>query len=447
MNQRLALQAEACYPGGSYALASLLLDQPLSSSTRTAPPQQPMRPARPPQPRASATPSAPRVDLFRDGLSPVLYMLQPVSVPRSQRLSADVTAYVGEVRQFVAGQHQKLADRMIQRIKCSVGRLWPQSSIKIYGSYATGLSIPKSDLDLVVTIHPTGGHIGGSPVHLLAAELSRQQWIKTLQPIYNAKVPVIKVESWGEAIPTDITFNVVDNGSGMYRESVGFIHSARSQLNASGHRGARTAEFVLYLKRRLPSLEPLVLVLKQYLYDKGLNSTYTGGLASYSLVLMVASFLFLYDCDGTRSPGHLLIGFLELFGKVFNYQTTGVAVSEALVVHFQRLPNLDRVYGPAELLIMDPLCPSNNIGAGTFQINRVKTAFAAAHQRLTAVEMEATNCLSTILKTISPKLSVPKLSDSRAPYKRSGSENVLDVAAAKDFALSPSVSRRYRAVI
>jgi hypothetical protein len=116
-------------------------------------------------------------------------------------------------------------------------------------------------------------------------------------------------------------------------------------------------------------------------------------------------------------------------------------------VHFQRLPNLDRVYGPAELLIMDPLCPSNNIGAGTFQINRVKTAFAAAHERLTTTNMEASNCLSAILKTVSPS-SVPKLSaDGRAPYKRSGSENVLDFAAAKDFALSPSVSRRYRAVI
>ena len=176
------------------------------------------------------------------------------------------------------------------------------------------------------------GSVGGSPVHLLAAELSRQSWIKVLQPLFQAKVPVIKLESYGEAIPTDITFNLEDlaNDTNMYRESVGYIHSARSQLQGM-HRGVKASQMVVSLQRKLPLLKPMVLVLKQYLYDRGLNSTYTGGLASYSLVLMVASYLMLYHQQEEATLGVLLLGFLELFGKKFDYRSTGIAVSEALV--------------------------------------------------------------------------------------------------------------------
>jgi len=39
-----------------------------------------------------------------------------------------------------------------------------------------------------------------------------------------------------------------------------------------------------------PCLPPLVLVLKQFLLQRDLNEVFTGGISSYSLILMVISF-------------------------------------------------------------------------------------------------------------------------------------------------------------
>lgn len=40
-----------------------------------------------------------------------------------------------------------------------------------------------------------------------------------------------------------------------------------------------------------PCLPPLVLVLKQFLLTRELNEVFTGGISSYSLILMAISFL------------------------------------------------------------------------------------------------------------------------------------------------------------
>lgn len=45
------------------------------------------------------------------------------------------------------------------------------------------------------------------------------------------------------------------------------------------------------LMRQYPHLQYLVLVLKQFLLQRDLNEVFTGGISSYSLILMVVSFL------------------------------------------------------------------------------------------------------------------------------------------------------------
>jgi len=42
---------------------------------------------------------------------------------------------------------------------------------------------------------------------------------------------------------------------------------------------------------RYPTLEYLVFVLKQFLLQRDLNEVFTGGVSSYSLILMAISFL------------------------------------------------------------------------------------------------------------------------------------------------------------
>ena len=106
-----------------------------------------------------------------------------------------------------------------------------------------------------------------------------------------------------------------------------------NQSNSLVHTGLNTSKYILQLKKEYPALEPLVLILKQYLYCVLLNCSYTGGLASYSLVLMVASYLKFYGKQ-SHSLGTLLLGFFELYGKLLDYSTTGISLCEPEYVYF-----------------------------------------------------------------------------------------------------------------
>lgn len=72
-------------------------------------------------------------------------------------------------------------------------------------------------------------------------------------------------------------------------------------------------------------IRPLVLILKQFLLDRGLLTAFTGGISSYCLFLMVTRYLqeqSAYSID----PGALLLGFLDFFGNHFDPRATGISV-------------------------------------------------------------------------------------------------------------------------
>ena len=70
--------------------------------------------------------------------------------------------------------------------------LWPACSVHSYGSFMTGLSLPSSDLDLVLLISAAGKQ--ASDARMLATLLkSQHSWVVALNAIDTARVPVIKV--------------------------------------------------------------------------------------------------------------------------------------------------------------------------------------------------------------------------------------------------------------
>ena len=85
---------------------------------------------------------------------------------------------------------------------------------------------------------------------------------------------------------------------------------------------------------------PLVLVLKQFLLDRGLLTAYTGGLSSYCLFLMVTRFLQEQSSHG--DCGSLLMGFLDFYGNTFDPRTTGISVTRRQ--YFCRNNNDEFVY-------------------------------------------------------------------------------------------------------
>ena len=88
------------------------------------------------------------------------------------------------------------------------------------------------------------------------------------------------------------------------------------------HQGIQATTIVREELGALPAIRPLLLVLKTYLGKLGLNITWTGGLSSHALFLMVRAYCLSIaraaPTDDVSSPtdlGAALLGLLEWYGS------------------------------------------------------------------------------------------------------------------------------------
>lgn len=166
--------------------------------------------------------------------------------------------------------------------------------------------------------------------------------------------------------------------------------------------GVKSAKLIKDFCKTFPSLPKLVFVLKQYLLQRDLNEVFTGGISSYSLILLVVSFLQLHPrIKELQSPlsnvnlGVLLIEFFELYGVYFNYAEAGIRIKDGgSIVPKETLqremasaqgqtPGAGVIHDTSSILcIEDPLTPGNDIGRSSYGALNVQKAFDAAYGKL-----------------------------------------------------------------
>ncbi|KAF4663217.1 hypothetical protein FOL46_004871, partial [Perkinsus olseni] len=136
--------------------------------------------------------------------------------------------------------------------------------------------------------------------------------------ITSSRIPLITV---GCREPTYDEFERQWCGTcGMGLESQCSLHApVQVQISLSGplHTGLETSAYIAMMNQHFDCLRPLVLFVKHVLLCEDLISPYNGGISSYTLVLMVVSFLNqFYSADSwTEVPlGQLLLGFLLWYG-------------------------------------------------------------------------------------------------------------------------------------
>eukprot|EP01119_Soliformovum_irregulare_P021859 TRINITY_DN7358_c0_g1_i1.p1 TRINITY_DN7358_c0_g1~~TRINITY_DN7358_c0_g1_i1.p1 ORF type:complete len:744 (+),score=219.44 TRINITY_DN7358_c0_g1_i1:129-2360(+) len=289
--------------------------------------------------------------------------VKPYSSGISRTLHQEIQEYATAIQLIVTSQSKRVEDT-IHKVRSVVESVWPHASVELYGSHSTSLCIPSSDLDLVVM-----GTAGPSDLGLLAKHLRTQPWIQNLITIETAKVPVIKLVS-DDGVPTDITFDGLDSNSPAFCTSEGLL---------AHHEGLTAKELIRSFLSKMPEIIPLTLALKQILSERGLNNAYTGGLSSYPLVIMVISFL--QQCEQSRGNlGELLLDFLELYGKNFDFTATGISIS-GNGSHFS-LKSVGMT--AASMVIIDPFNPTNNIAASVIGMPRIKIIFADVYNTLVA---------------------------------------------------------------
>ncbi|KAL0308986.1 UNVERIFIED_CONTAM: Poly(A) RNA polymerase gld-4 [Sesamum radiatum] len=220
----------------------------------------------------------------------------------------------------------------VKRVARSLQVLWPRSRTNIFGSNATGLSLPSSDVDLVVCLPPVrnlepikeAGILEGrngikeTCLQHAARYLANQEWVKSdsLKIVENTAIPIIMLvvevphalisatmsnvqipkeeadqvaSEDGNPFQTDAAslegttspkWSKIRNGTNDGFKSVRLDISFKSPT----HTGLQTTGLVKDLTERFPSVTPLALVLKQFLADRSLDQSYSGGLSSYCLV-------------------------------------------------------------------------------------------------------------------------------------------------------------------
>lgn len=190
----------------------------------------------------------------------------------------------------------------------------------------------------------------------LEKDIALENSIKVLD---KASVPIVKLIDKKTEIKVDISFNMSN--------------------------GVKSAELIKTYMDQFPVLAKLVYVLKQFLLERDLNEVFTGGISSYSLILMCISFLQLhprFEKLISQNPqqqqqvnlGVLLIEFFELYGRKFNYIKTGIRIRDGGKYINKEEMQKEMVDGhrPSMLCIEDPLQPSNDIGRSSYGVLQVK---------------------------------------------------------------------------
>ncbi|KAK6589516.1 TRF4 5 nucletotidyl transferase [Cryptosporidium xiaoi] len=241
-----------------------------------------------------------------------------------------------------------LRARTLARIVVISHSLWPESKVQPFGSYYTGLSLPGGDIDVCIL------NVSGDPKRRLrefAKVLKDLNLCTGIELILTAKVPIIKYVDSEACISVDVSL------------------SQESSIDTTKH--------IAECLEKFGHLRPLLLIIKLMLHQRGLDETYLGGLGSYSQFCLVLSFLqqhsSSYSLTLYRSTtlGHLLFDFLELFGIIFNYNSTGIRLKEK-GEYFHKSDQ------SSTLFLESPLPPFIDMGKGAFKYSEIKESFRLA---------------------------------------------------------------------
>lgn len=286
---------------------------------------------------------------------------------KQQEIADWLTLEIKDFVNYISPSRLEITTRnnVIGRLKSTITKFWPDTEVHVFGSSATDLYLPGSDIDMVV-ISQDGDREQRSRLYQLSTHLRSKKLAKNIEVIAKAKVPIVKFVDPESNIHIDVSFE-------------------RSN-------GIEAARKIREWLASTPGLRELVLVVKQFLRSRRLNNVHVGGLGGYSTIILCYHFLKLHPRVSTNNMtildnlGSLLIEFFELYGRNFSYDNLVLAIDSntempkyLLKRHY---PELNASKNPFSIVIQDPSDPSNNISRSSYNLRDVKKAFGGAYQLL-----------------------------------------------------------------
>lgn len=300
------------------------------------------------------------------------------------------------------------------------------ATVEPFGSFLSNLYTQWGDLDISIEL-PNGAYISSAGKkhkqtllgHVLNALRSKGGWRK-LQFIPNARVPIIKFESYHPNISCDVSINNL--------------------------KGQMKSKFLFWISGIDGRFRDLVLLVKEWARAHDINNSKTGTLNSYSLSLLVvfhlqtcrpailpplkeiypgnvaddligvravvegqieetsAANINRFKRDRSRAPNRsslseLFISFLAKFVDI-----TSRASEQGICPYTGQWVDIDsnmrwmpRTY---ELFVEDPFEQPENTARGvrSRQLQRISEAFQTTHQRLTSANQDQHSLIDTLVR-------------------------------------------------
>jgi predicted nucleotidyltransferase len=175
----------------------------------------------------------------------------------------DFSNYIGARIQMISPKVKELITYIQNAVDASIGKDY---EVKLYGSHATGLCLPWSDID-VVLCKKDGEDIDTNlyiPLHELYIYLKEKNDFKDVKHIGTTTVPLIKIKT---------------------KENIG-IQSVDISLQDKSHYGIKCVSLVLSFKEEYEVFLPMILALKNILKQANLNDPYKVSIIFYNIYLI-----------------------------------------------------------------------------------------------------------------------------------------------------------------
>lgn len=295
-----------------------------------------------------------------DELPPWLLGADAIEAVRYSRESSLALHYdILEFARFMSPteNEREIREKIVTTMQNIIKTIWPDCRLEMFGSYATDLFLPSSDIDMCVMGTPEDGSM--EEMEKLASAVRNVEGFARRVNVIKARVSLVKLVAREGGVQCDISFG---------------------QSN-----GPKNVPIIRQYLQDYPALRPLLLVVKCFLQQRSLNEVYSGGLGSYGVLLLVVSHLQMvpYNFMGMKANlGMALQQFFQLYGRLFNYCVAGIAVKDN-GSYFNKVQRYDTLPGDTIRYSMeDPNEVENEIGPSSFAAPRVRKAFANAYSQL-----------------------------------------------------------------
>ena len=300
-----------------------------------------------------------------------------------------------------------IKEHIIETIKSQIKECFLNDNLlyqlDIYGSFKSHLDIVCSDIDMVF-IPQKAKNINICDLILqLSNHFSSLNKYYKVTPIYTASIPLIKLvikydnyleenkpllDNYSKLINSSIYKNYPYNNE----KEISFVNIDISFPVNNNNKKSKNAPFhqIEFIKNSLSSYVEasiVIRILKRALKLTDMNNSYKGGLSSYTIFLLVVSYMKHINKNNinnkhkSNSYGHAFHDVVKYFSKFDFYLNIIDIDNKEGNIYMKR----NKKYSSADYenipIILDPVT-GLNAGKSTFRINEVQNVFIALNEEL-----------------------------------------------------------------